>query len=96
MLFGLGATVAAVVSAAPWLVVLSQNKGWIFLAAGLLILGSRLYARVVAPRVMRDGAACPVPLGRATRIAWWTSGVVYVAGFFVAYVLGPMLAWLDG
>jgi hypothetical protein len=96
VLLGLGTTVAAVVSAAPWLVALSRHKGWVFLAAGLLILGSRLYVRVLAPRLAPDGAACPLPLGRATRIAWLVSVAVYGVGFFVAYLLGPILTWLDG
>lgn len=95
VLLGLGTTVAAAVSAAPWLVVLSRNKEWVFLAAGLLIVGSRLYARHVAPRVAADGEACPLPLARATRIAWWASVVVYAVGLFVAYLLGPLLAGLD-
>ncbi|MCH7992627.1 MAG: hypothetical protein IIC35_09450, partial [Gemmatimonadetes bacterium] len=50
VLLGFGTTVAAVVSAAPWLVVLSRNKIWVFLAAGLLILGSRAYSEYVSPR----------------------------------------------
>lgn len=95
VLLGLGTTVAAAVSAAPWLVVLSRNKAWVFLAAGLLILGSRLYVWHVTPKVAIDGAVCPVPLARATRVAWGTSIVLYVAAAFVAYVLGPLLAWLD-
>lgn len=95
VLLGLGTTVAAVVSAAPWLVALSRHKGWVFLAAGALIVGSRLYARHVAPRVVDDGAACPLPLSRVTRVAWWTSVVLYAAGAFVAYALGPLLARLD-
>lgn len=95
VLLGLGTTVAAAVSAAPWLIVLSRHKEWVFLAAGLLIVGSRLYARHVAPRVSVDGKACPLPLARATRIAWWASVVVYAAGAFVAFLLGPLLAWLE-
>ena len=96
VLLGLGTTVAAAVSAAPWLVALSRNKAWVFAAAGILILGSRLYVRYVAPRMVRDGAACPLPLGRVTRIAWWTSALLYVAGLLVAYALGPVLSWLYG
>ena len=96
VLLGLGTTVAAAVSAAPWLVALSRNKAWVFAAAGILILGSRLYVRYVAPRMVRDEVACPLPLGRVTRIAWWTSALLYVAGLLVAYALGPVLSWLYG
>jgi hypothetical protein len=96
VLLGFGTTVAAVVSAAPWLVVLSQNKGWVFAASGLMIMGSRLYTDRVTPRVVQKGAACPTPLGRWTRAVWWTSAGLYVVGFFVAYALGPILMFLDG
>lgn len=108
VLLGLGTTVAAVVSATPWLVALSRQKDWVFLAAGLLVAGSGFYMhRVPSPFATRfvalasppasaDGAACPLPLARATRAAWWTSVVVYALGFLVAYALGPLLAWLDG
>lgn len=96
VLLGFGTTVAALIAAAPWLAVLSQNKAWVFFAAGLLIVGSRLYVRFVVPRVMVDGAACPPALGRVTRAAWWTSVAIYAVGFFVAYLLGPLLLWGDG
>jgi len=93
VLLGFGTAVAAAVSAAPWLVVLSQNKGWVFAAAGLLIVGSRMYSYYVAPRVMPEGAACSPMLGALTRRVWWTSVTVYAAGFFVAFLLGPILMW---
>ncbi len=96
VLLGFGTTVAAAVSAAPWLVVLSENKIPVFLAAGLFIVGSRLYAEYITPRVTPVGASCPPPLGRLTRAVWWTSVGVYTVGFFVAFALGPILMWLDG
>ena len=96
VLLGFGTTVAAVVSAAPWLVVLSENKVPVFLAAGLFIVGSRLYAEYITPRVTPVGASCPPSLSRLTRAVWWTSVGVYTVGFFVAFALGPILMWLDG
>lgn len=96
VLLGLGSTVAAAVSAAPWLVVLSQNKGWVFLVAGLSIVGSRVYVRYVAPRVVVEGAVCPPVLSRMTRTAWWASVALYFVGVFVAYLLGPLLTWRQG
>ena len=96
VLLGFGTTVAAAVSAAPWLVVLSRNKIWVFLAAGLLIAGSRLYLEHLTPRIVPEGASCPPILGRLTRNVWWASVVVYAIGFFVAFALGPILMWLDG
>lgn len=95
VVLGLGTTVAAVVSAAPWLVVLSRHKSWVFLAAGILIVASRLYTERIAPRMSVDGTACPRPLSRATRRIWWASVVLYVAGAFVAFGLGPILGWMD-
>ena len=91
VLLGLGTTVAAAVSAAPWLVALSRHKAWVFAAAGLMIAGSRLYIRYVVPRVGGQGAACWPALNRATRAAWWGSAFLYTASLLVAYVLGPVL-----
>ncbi len=96
VLLGFGSTVAAAVSAAPWLVVLSQNKAWVFLASGLLIIGSRGYSEYVVPRIVPEGATCPPALGRWTRAIWWTSVGVYGVGFFVAFALGPILMRLEG
>ena len=43
VLFGLGATVATVLSEVPWLVSLSHHKHWVFIVAGLLIAGNFIY-----------------------------------------------------
>ena len=95
VLLGFGTTVAAAVSAAPWLVALSQHKGWVFAAAAVLIAGSRWYAFAVAPRVTPAGAECPPVLSRLTHRIWTASAVLWAAGFFVAFALGPILTWLD-
>jgi len=91
VLAGMGTTVAAVTSAVPGLVWLSEHKGWVFLAAGVLIVASRLYSEWVAPRVAVEGAVCPPALGRWTRRAWWASLVLYGLGLVAVYVLGPLL-----
>lgn len=96
VLLGLGTTVAAVVSAAPWLVVLSRHKEGVFLAAGILIVASRFYTSRVVPRVTPEGAGCPPRLSRVTRAIWWTSVVLYLAGAFVAFALAPLLARSGG
>jgi mercuric ion transport protein len=49
VLFGLGATVASVLSVAPWLVTMSQHKHWVFVVAGLLITGNFVYVYAIAP-----------------------------------------------
>src|SRR5580692_11355324 len=60
VLFGLGATVATVVSEAPWLVDLSHHKNWVFIVAGLLITSNFAYIYAVAPKLqMRSGACGP-------------------------------------
>lgn len=91
VLAGLGTTVAAATSAMPWLVSLSRHKHWVFLAAGLLIVGSRVYADRVAPRLAVEGVACPPALGRWTRRAWWASVVLFLLGLTAVYVVGPLL-----
>lgn len=96
VLAGLGATVAAVTSALPWLVTLSRNKHWVFLVAGVLIVASRVYADRVAPKVTAEGAACPPTLGRWTRRAWWASVILYVIGLAAVYVVGPLLLRAGG
>lgn len=96
VLAGLGTTVAAVTSNVPGLVWLSRHKGWVFLVAGLLIAGSRLYSRRVAPRMSVEGASCPPALGRWTRRAWWLSVALYGAGLFAVYVVGPILLGSGG
>jgi mercuric ion transport protein len=58
VLFGLGATVASVLSAAPWLVRLSHHKNWVFTVAGLLIGGNFLYVYRIAPELQRRRGAC--------------------------------------
>ena len=95
VLLGLGTTVAAVVSSAPWLVAVSRSKEWVFAAAALLIVSSRLYLRWIVPRIGATGAACQPALSRATRTAWWASVLLYALAFFVAFLLGPMLGWAE-
>src|SRR5215831_14668642 len=58
VLFGLGATVASVLSEAPWLVALSHHKNWVFLVAGVLISGNFIYVYAVAPRLQARTGAC--------------------------------------
>lgn len=96
VLAGLGTTVAAVTSALPWLVTLSRHKAWVFLVAGLLIAGSRVYSTRVVPRLAADGTTCPRALGRWTGRAWWTSVVFYVVGIVAVYVVGPLLLGRGG
>src|SRR5881394_1409305 len=58
VLFGLGATVASVLSEAPWLVAMSHHKNWVFLVAGVLISGNFVYLYALAPRLQARTGAC--------------------------------------
>jgi mercuric ion transport protein len=102
VLFGLGATVASVLSEAPWLVMMSHHKHWVFLMAGLLISSNFIYLHAVAPKLQarsgacdpNDPAACRTA-SRFSRIVLWCSVVLYLIGCFTAYLLGPILNHFD-
>jgi mercuric ion transport protein len=98
VLLGLGATVAAFLSAVPWLVTLSRHKAWVFGISGLLIVSNLLYVYLVAPRLQDNRAACPADApgacdsaSRFSRIVLWVSAAIYGVGVLSAYVLGPLL-----
>ena len=100
VLVGLGATVASVVSSAPWLITLSRHKNWTFAIAGLLITANFFYVFLVAPRLRATTQTCPVDqpsaCGNASRLSrWilWFSAGIYLVGFFSAYLLGPILRY---
>lgn len=102
VLFGLGATVASFLSAAPWLVTLAQHKIWVFAISGALIAGNFVYLYGVAPHLKAQGAACPVDepdacgtASRFSRAVLWISAAIYCVGFSTAFVLGPLLLWWD-
>ncbi|HEX3966829.1 MAG TPA: hypothetical protein VHW70_02575 [Edaphobacter sp.] len=101
VLAGMGTAVASLLSAAPWLVGLSRHKIWTFSIAGVLIAMSFVMTYLVAPR-LRQGEVCdandPATCGevsKVSRIILWGSAVVWSCGFFVAYLLGPILERLD-
>ena len=99
VLFGLGASVASMLSFLPWLVTLSRHKQWTFAVSGFLIALGFVNMYVVAPRLKVNTCApgddaCG-EASKAAKIALWASSAIYVIGFFVAYVLGPILSRLD-
>ena len=101
VLFGLGASVASMLSFMPWLVTLSQHKQWTFLISGVLIALSFVNTYYIAPRFRAeqcspdDPTACE-DASRVSKLLLWGSAVIYAVGFFVAYALGPILTKLDG
>jgi len=102
VLFGLGATVASVLSEAPWLVALSHHKPWVFSIAGVLIAGNFVYLYAIAPKLQARNAACDPAdpeacqtASRFSRVVLWCSAIVYLVGCFTAFLLGPILVWFD-
>jgi len=102
VLFGLGATVASVLSEVPWLVAMSRHKNVVFFIAGLLIAGNFVYVYAIAPRLQaRSGACDPSEPGacqtasRVSRFVLWCSAVLFLIGCFTAYLLGPILVRFD-
>jgi mercuric ion transport protein len=101
VLLGMGTAVASLLSAAPWLVSLSRHKPWTFSIAGTLIAMSFVMTYVVAPR-LRDGEVCAgddpttcAEVGKLSRFVLWGSALIWSGGFFVAYLLGPILEHMD-
>ena len=101
VLLGMGTAVASLLSAAPWLVSLSRHKIWTFSIAGTLIGASFVMTYVVAPR-LRAGETCdaddPTTCGEVSKISrftLWASALIWSGGFFVAYLLGPILERMD-
>ena len=101
VLLGLGTTVASLLSAAPWLVNLSHHKVWTFSIAGTLIAASFAMTYVVAPR-LREDDVCTADdpttcseVSKLSRIILWGSALIWCGGFFVAYLLGPILERMD-
>ena len=86
--FGLGATVATMASSAPWLITLSQYKGWMFFISGLLI-ALAIWA------VYRPGRSCPTDPELAAaceRADIWNRRFIlfslgmWCVGFLAAYI----------
>ena len=101
VLLGMGTAVASLLSAAPWLVSLSRHKVWTFSISGTLIACSFVMTYVIAPR-LRDGETCeaddPTTCGevsKLSRVLLLGSALIYGGGFFVAYLLGPILERMD-
>lgn len=99
---GMGFAVVALVSNVPWLVALSRHKEWVFAASGTLMALS-FFLTYGLPRLRRqpdaceasDGSGCKVA-GRFTRTTLWISLIIYLFGFFAAYLLLPLRLYLEG
>jgi hypothetical protein len=100
VLFGLGASVASSLSFFPWLVTLSRHKVLTFTVSGVLIACSFVNTYYILPRFRREECSPGNPnaceeASRLSRVLLWISIVIYGVGFFVAFLLGPILSKLD-
>lgn len=93
-----GSAVVSFISTFPWLVPLSQHKGWIFLMAGVMLLISGVLVYRPKGRVacsITGGEGCEVA-GRFTKVTFWVSAGIFAVGVFFAYALLPILMFLEG
>ena len=95
---GMGAAVAAMTSAFPFLITLSQHKDLVFISSGLLLAASGWV-------LYRPGRSCPPDPGRQrmcrrarnwNRRVYWTAMALWGIGFFAAFLALPLrirLGW---
>jgi len=88
-----GAAIGAYVSTFPWIIPLSQHKGWLFLIAGVLIavnglLTLRPQSKLVC--AVTGGKGCEVA-GSFSKKMFWISAAIYGFGVFMTYLLVPIL-----
>jgi len=95
---GLGTTVAAMTSAFPILITLSQHKLWVFAFSALMLVFSGWF-------MYRPGRHCPTDPALAqkctTALKWnkriyWSSVAIWGIGFIAAYLLLPIRIWFEG
>jgi len=94
---GAGSVMASLVAGAPWLVVLSRHKAWVFGFSGLLLITNYWVLYRSTGAACRPGGVCHVshPFGRWMRRVFWLSLALYLTGFTAAFLSLP-IAWLFG
>lgn len=94
---GLGATVASLVGALPFLVTLSKYKILIFILSGVLLT-------LAGTMIYRPGRSCPTApdLGAActrshlwNRRIFWFSMLLWGIGFCAAFLALPLQLWIE-
>ncbi|VAW63071.1 hypothetical protein MNBD_GAMMA08-416 [hydrothermal vent metagenome] len=94
---GMGATVAAITSTLPFLIVLSQHKVWVFIFSGLMLAISAWF-------IYRPDQSCPTDPQQAHACAiakTWNkriyifSIIIWSIGFFAAFLALPIRMALD-
>ncbi len=92
-----GTAVTSLISALPWLIPLSRHKEWIFLTAGILLALSAVFTLRPQGRLacaINGGEGCEVA-GSFSRAMFYISLAIYGIGLFFAYLLTPILRWMD-
>lgn len=92
-----GSAVVGLMSTFPWLAPLSQNKGWIFLVAGVLIAFNALLSfrpKGAVACAITGGKGCE-GAGSFSKGMLWISSVVYTVGVFMSYAIVPILRALE-
>jgi mercuric ion transport protein len=85
------------VSAFPILIPISQNKGWIFLVGGILLLVNGFYVFKNNKEVACDldeESACEIA-DQFNRRMFYMSSIIYSVGAFFAFALVPILRLID-
>jgi len=94
---GLGATVAAITSSFPLLIILSENKIWIFIISGSLLA-------VSAWLMWRTKGKCPADSATASlcqstkiwnRRLWFIAATIWGIGFIASYIALPVMQWFE-
>lgn len=91
---GAGATLASIVSVSPWLIALSKYKIYVFTSAAILLIFTAII------RYKNQDNFCPTDPDKAeackklrfiTTIIYWFSVVIFIIGFFFAFVAVHLL-----
>ena len=86
---GLGATLAGFVTAVPEIVWVSENKGLVFTVGALLLfaagLGQHFSKSAPCPADPELARSC-MRIRRMSQYLFWLSVLLYVVGFFFAYL----------
>jgi mercuric ion transport protein len=95
---GLGSVVASLVSTAPWLVTLSNHKGWVFLLAGGLLAVNYWALYRGSGAACEPGGFCDPARrsGRWLRGMFWGSTALFALAVFAAYLSVPMARAFGG
>jgi hypothetical protein len=91
---GLGASLAGLVSAAPWLVALSAHKVWLFTGSGGMLLLAFAAHRQGQLRPCPADPAAARACARLRRFSAWTLGLsalLWAVGFFFAFLAADLL-----